>query len=293
MSEDGQRGPGSSGTAHRGRPGAGQARQDAGGESPPGDGQDHAGTPRPDALIPALDEDQLAALREIGREWDRVSADPHVWRQALPADPSLGEHPEASKVRPALFTRFVPVAGADGQLPPIQATSVSETPPTPLGRAGQALKRLVFGPPLDATAIAVERMRKLVALPVLSADAPGRTAVILARQPSPRASPMTLVMCPGTGRPLAGLSRRRGARPPGVLSWAATLPPARRPRRGHRRHRAPPPLPGRWPRPRSPARRPRRPRPSRHLSRPPSHRARRVCVRCARAAPASWPNCRP
>src|SRR5271167_4931635 len=171
MSEDGQRGPGSSGTAHRGRPGAGQARQDAGGESPPGDGQDHAGTPRPDALIPALDEDQLAALREIGREWDRVSADPHVWRQALPADPSLGEHPEASKVRPALFTRFVPVAGADGQLPPIQATSVSETPPTPLGRAGQALKRLVFGPPLDATAIAVERMRKLVALPVLSADA--------------------------------------------------------------------------------------------------------------------------
>lgn len=40
-----------------------------------------------------------------------------------------------------------------------------------LGRAGQTLKRLVFGPPLDASAIAVERMRKLVALLVLSADA--------------------------------------------------------------------------------------------------------------------------
>src|SRR5271166_3458505 len=171
MSEDGQREPGSGGTAHRGRPGAGQARQDAGGESPPGDGQDHAGTPRPDALIPALDEGQLAALREIGREWDRVSADPQVWRQALPVDPSLGEYPEASEIRPALFPRFVPVAGQDGQLPPIQTTSVSETPPTPTGRAGQALRRLVFGPPLDASAIAVERMRKLVALPVLSADA--------------------------------------------------------------------------------------------------------------------------
>ena len=171
MSEDGQRGPGSGGTAHRGRPGAGQARQNAGGESPPGDGQDHAGTPRPDALIPALDEGQLAALREIGREWDRVSADPQVWRQALPVDPSLGEYPEASEVRPALFTRFVPVAGRGGQLPPIETTSVSETPLTPLGRAGQALKRLVFGPPLDATAIAVERMRKLVPLPVLPADA--------------------------------------------------------------------------------------------------------------------------
>ena len=170
MPEGGQRGP-DGGTAHRGRPGAGQARQDAGGESPPGDGRDHAGTPRPGALIPALDQGPLAALREIGRERDRVSADPQVWGQALPADPSLGEYPEASEVRPALFTRFAPVAGQDGQLPPIQTTSVSETPPTPLGRAGQALKRLVVGPPPDAAAIAAERMRKLVALPVLSADA--------------------------------------------------------------------------------------------------------------------------
>ena len=96
MSEGGQREPGSGGTAHRGRPGAGQARQDAGGESPPGDGQDHAGTPQPDALIPALDEGQLAALREIGREWDRASADPQVWRQApswsWPACPACRRH---------------------------------------------------------------------------------------------------------------------------------------------------------------------------------------------------------
>jgi hypothetical protein len=69
-----------------------------------------------------------------------------VWRQALPADPSLGEYPEASEVRPALFTRFVPVAGQGGQLPPIETKGVSETPLTPLGRADQALKRLVFGP---------------------------------------------------------------------------------------------------------------------------------------------------
>ena len=38
----------------------------------------------------ALDKGQLAALREIGREWDRVSADQQVWRQALPVDPSQG-----------------------------------------------------------------------------------------------------------------------------------------------------------------------------------------------------------
>jgi hypothetical protein len=78
MCEDGQREPGSGGTADRGRPGAGQGRQDAGGQSAPGRGQDHVDTPRPDALIPALDQGQLAALREIGRAWDRVSADPQV-----------------------------------------------------------------------------------------------------------------------------------------------------------------------------------------------------------------------
>jgi Amino acid permease len=171
MSEDGKREPGSGGTVHRGRPGAGQTRQNAGRESPPGHGQDHAGTPRPDALIPALDEGQLAALREIGRDWDRVSAAPQVWRQALPVDPALGEYPGASEVRPGLFTRFVPVAGRDGELPPIQTTSASEASPYTAARIGQRLRRLVEGPPLDASAIAVERMRKLVALPVLSADA--------------------------------------------------------------------------------------------------------------------------
>ena len=66
-----------------------------------------------------------------------MSADRQVWRQALPVDPPLGEYPEASEVRPALFTRFVPVAGQDGQLPPIQTTNVSETPLTPLGRAAR------------------------------------------------------------------------------------------------------------------------------------------------------------
>jgi hypothetical protein len=44
----------------------------------PAEEQDYAGTPRPDASLPALDEGQLAALREVGREWDRVSAGPQV-----------------------------------------------------------------------------------------------------------------------------------------------------------------------------------------------------------------------
>ena len=134
-------------------------------------GQDYAGTPRPDAILPALGKDQLAALGEVGREWDRVSAGPQVWRQALPVDPALGEYPADSEFRPARFTRFVPVSGRDGQLPPIETTRASEAPPTPAARAGQQVRRALFGPPLDVSAIAQERMRKLVALPVLSADA--------------------------------------------------------------------------------------------------------------------------
>jgi hypothetical protein len=94
-----------------------------------------------------------------------------MWRQAPPADAPLGEYPQASEVRPALFTRFVPVAGTRPAAAADPDYERSETPPTPLVRTGHALKRLVFGPPLDASAIAVERMRKLVALPVLSADA--------------------------------------------------------------------------------------------------------------------------
>ena len=137
----------------------------------PAEEQDYAGTPRPDASLPALDEGQLAALREVGREWDRVSAGPQVWRQALPVDPTLGEYPQATEFRPTRFTRFVPVAGRDGQLPPIETTSAAEASPDTVTRIGQRLRRLVEGPPLNVSAIAAERMRKLVALPVLSADA--------------------------------------------------------------------------------------------------------------------------
>lgn len=134
-------------------------------------GGDYAGTPRPDAMMPALDEGQLAALREIGREWDQLTADPQVWREALPVDPALGGHPKDSDFRPARFTRVVDLSGREGQLPAIETTSAAETPLTPGARFGQATRRLLEGAPLDASAIAMERMRKLVALPVLSADA--------------------------------------------------------------------------------------------------------------------------
>ncbi len=136
-----------------------------------GSADDKGGSPRPDAVIPALDEGQIAALRAVGREWGKVSAGPQVWRQALPVDPAVGAYAEQGEFRPARFTRVVSVAARDGQVRPIETTRVSETPTTRLGRADRALRRAVEGPPLDESALAAERMRKLVALPVLSADA--------------------------------------------------------------------------------------------------------------------------
>ncbi len=63
------------------------------------------------------------------------------------------------------------VAGRDGRLPVIEASTEAEALPTLPGRIAYRVRRVLLGPPLSATSIATERMRKLIALPVLSADA--------------------------------------------------------------------------------------------------------------------------
>ncbi|MCK7628042.1 APC family permease [Streptomyces sp. RS10V-4] len=108
----------------------------------------------------------MTILRRVGAEWGQVLEAPEVWRSALPVDPDLGGYPDA--VRPKRFGRFVRLVG---RTPAVEARSAAEAPPSPLGRAGHHVRRLLLGPPLSATAIATERRRKLVALPVLSADA--------------------------------------------------------------------------------------------------------------------------
>src|SRR5258708_38967659 len=85
-----------------------------------------------------LDAGQLAALREVGREWDRVPASPQAWREALPVDPALGEYPDASEFRPARLTKLAPVAGRDGQLPPIETPRAAEERQTAAGRSARA-----------------------------------------------------------------------------------------------------------------------------------------------------------
>src|SRR5258708_4424539 len=143
-----------------------------------------AGAPSPDALLPALDDRQLRLLHQVGREWDHVTGDPQVWRCALPLDPDLGSYPDAADIRPTRFGRFVNVAGRGGRLPVIEVSSEAETLPTLPGRIAHRARRALPGPPPSATAIATQRKRQLVALPVLSAHALSSVAYAPAAVPA-------------------------------------------------------------------------------------------------------------
>lgn len=117
--------------------------------------------------MPKLDAEQSMMLRLVGREWGRVSAAPDAWRRALPVDPDTGSYPEPAQIVPARFGRFVQVPALNAPPPGAVDGEIG----APLGRFGAFVRRVALGAPLKSTAIARERMRKLIALPVLSADA--------------------------------------------------------------------------------------------------------------------------
>jgi amino acid transporter len=146
-----------------------------GGGGGPRRGAQDAGAPSPDASLTRLDARELGVLRRVGREWGRVCGNPEVWRRALPVEPSLGGYPDPTDVRPTRFWRFVKIQS--DPIPTAQTTRKTAAVPSHAAstsrsaRLGYDVRRAVLGPPLRSTAIARERMRKLVALPVLSADA--------------------------------------------------------------------------------------------------------------------------
>lgn len=121
-------------------------------------------------MLATLDERQLSVLRRVGSEWGRVCGNPEVWRRALPVDPSRSSYPDPTDIHPTRFGHFVSVQSAP--LGEVETTSEADEAPSSLAlHLGYEVRRALLGPPLKSTAIAVERMRKLVALPVLSADA--------------------------------------------------------------------------------------------------------------------------
>ncbi|WP_431868560.1 APC family permease [Nocardiopsis eucommiae] len=127
--------------------------------------------PAPSDLLPDLTTGQLSALHQIGREWGQVTGEPREWRRALPVDPNVGSYPARHQVRQPRYERFVTVSELGGDPRTTLASESADEASTPAGRAGYRLRRVLLGPALKSTALVRERMRKLVALPVLSSDA--------------------------------------------------------------------------------------------------------------------------
>ncbi|QDY81142.1 APC family permease [Streptomyces qinzhouensis] len=125
-------------------------------------------------MLPGLSDEQVRALRRVGRAWGRVSAPPEVWHRALPVEPDLGAFPARAEAGSAWFGRLVPLSPLRTRAAGGRRT-VEPAGPAAVGTSGtgasRRVRRLLLGAPLASSAFVTERMRKLVALPVLSADA--------------------------------------------------------------------------------------------------------------------------
>ena len=140
-----------------------QPERPATGSTPPGEPGPDA-TVTADAQLPALDDRHVEALRAAGRQWSaRMPA-----LETLPVDPGL----EFLDVEGARQGRFVHIRSArQGDRDDLEATATADELDSNLGRVDYAVRRLLVGPPLRSTALAEERMSRLLALPVLSPDA--------------------------------------------------------------------------------------------------------------------------
>ncbi|MFF5174233.1 APC family permease [Micromonospora sp. NPDC000089] len=117
----------------------------------------------PSAEFPPLDPAELGTLRRIGERW-RVGP-----AGELPVDPALGR--SGARPAPTRFGRLAPIALFRRAEPDeLVATEPANQSASRPGRARHRLRRVVLGPPLSSAAVLYERMRKLVALPVLSSD---------------------------------------------------------------------------------------------------------------------------
>jgi len=134
-----------------------------------GDGSAPTAVISPSEELPAPDEGELATLRQIGRRWASVLIDDPERFTRLPVNPALGRF--SLEPAPTRFGRFARILmfrpGERGEL---VATEQATEESTRSGRALAALKRAIVGPPLASSAVVQERMRKLVALAVLSSD---------------------------------------------------------------------------------------------------------------------------
>ena len=152
------------------RPGREAARQPdatAGGE--PGEGTPDA-TVTASAQLPELDERALVALGEVGRGWSGCLPARQTLERALPVDRRLEfADPQQSRAGRFLHIRSAR-QGADDE-DELEATPEAGEGDSEPGRLTYAIRHALIGPALRSTAIAEERMGRLLALAVLSPDA--------------------------------------------------------------------------------------------------------------------------
>jgi amino acid transporter len=124
----------------------------------------------PGSTVAALDDEELAVLRSVGGHWGRALGPRRAWVRELPIDPGLHRFPRT--LDGSRRGRFAQVdfveTGASGE---ILATAHAGAGTSRLGRAAWTWRRVVLGPPLAGSAVGHERMRKPVALAILSSDA--------------------------------------------------------------------------------------------------------------------------
>jgi amino acid transporter len=124
----------------------------------------------PASTVAGLDEDELGVLRQVGEHWGRALAGRRAWLRALPIDPGLHRFPRSLETsRGGRFAAVDFVETDDSG--EIVATPHAGAGTSRSGRAASTWRRVVLGSPLSSSAVAHERMRKLVALAVLSSDA--------------------------------------------------------------------------------------------------------------------------
>jgi hypothetical protein len=124
----------------------------------------------PESTVVGLDEREIAVLRQVGVRWGRALSGRRAWSRALPVDPGLHRFPRSPTAgRGGRFTTVDFMAGKDtGE---VVATPHAGALPTGSGRVAAVCRRVLLGLPLAGSAVTHERMRKLVALPILSSDA--------------------------------------------------------------------------------------------------------------------------
>lgn len=135
-------------------------------EVPPPDGVGHQEQGfDPGATVPGLSDEQFDHLCRVGERWEQVVRQHDELSAELPVSTDLVATPREAG-------RYTKVHFGPGEAPDEVLANVSASEPeTRIGRVAFGLRRAIVGPPLRSAAVSDERMRKLVALPVLSSDA--------------------------------------------------------------------------------------------------------------------------